>query len=88
MSVPKYYQFFPYVLDCLADGEEHNLKEIAEYCADKFKLTDEDKRNAAERAADISKPRRLGKNLSEKSRIDRQGFKIGICDNGARERSS
>lgn len=44
MSVPKYYQFFPYVLDCLADGEEHNLKEIAEYCADKFKLTDEDKR--------------------------------------------
>lgn len=44
MSVPKYYQFFPYILDCLADGKERDLKEIAEYCAKKFNLGDEDKR--------------------------------------------
>ena len=25
MPVPKYYQFFPSILDCLADGKEHNL---------------------------------------------------------------
>lgn len=44
MPVPKYYQFFPSILDCLADGKEHNLKEVAEYCANKFNLSDEDKR--------------------------------------------
>lgn len=46
MPVPKYYQFFPSILDCLADGKEHNLKEVAEYCANKFNLSDEDKREA------------------------------------------
>ena len=45
MSVPKYYQFFPSILDCLADGKEHNLKEVAD-CANKFNLSDEDKREA------------------------------------------
>ena len=39
MPVPKYYQFFPSILDCLADGKEHNLKEVAEYCANKFNLS-------------------------------------------------
>ncbi len=46
MPVPKYYQFFSPILDCLADGKEHNLKEVAEYCANKFNLSDEDKREA------------------------------------------
>ena len=46
MPVPKYYQFFPSILDCLADGKDHKLKEVAEYCANKFNLSDEDKREA------------------------------------------
>lgn len=44
MPVPKYYEFFPYVLDCLSDGKEHTMKEIAEYCAISTKLTEDDKR--------------------------------------------
>lgn len=44
MSVPKYYEFFPYVLECLSDNKEHTMKEIAEYCAAAVKLTEEDKR--------------------------------------------
>lgn len=44
MSVPKYYEFFPYVLDCLSDNKEHTMKEIAEYCAVSVKLTEDDKR--------------------------------------------
>lgn len=44
MPVPKYYEFFPYVLECLSDDNNHNMKEIAEYCAKATKLTDDDKR--------------------------------------------
>lgn len=44
MPVPKYYEFFPYVLDCLSDNKDHTMKEIAEYCAASVKLTEEDKR--------------------------------------------
>lgn len=44
MSVPKYFQFFPYVLNCLSDNQNHSMKEITEYCANAVGLTDEDKR--------------------------------------------
>lgn len=44
MPVPKYYEFFPYVLKCLSDKKNHSMKEIAEYCANCAKLTEEDKR--------------------------------------------
>ncbi len=44
MPVPKYYEFFPYVLECLSDDNNHTMKEIAEYCAKAAKLTENDKR--------------------------------------------
>jgi len=44
MPVPKYYEFFPYVLECLSDDNNHTMKEIAEYCATASKLTEKDKR--------------------------------------------
>lgn len=43
MAVPKYNEFFPAFLDCLADGEIHTLKEIRAYCAEAFSLSDEDR---------------------------------------------
>lgn len=39
MSVPKYYGFFPYVLECLADGKEYPTKAIVEYCANRVNLS-------------------------------------------------
>ena len=44
MSVPKYYEFFPYILNCLSDEKEHSKKQITEYCALKAKLSEEEKR--------------------------------------------
>lgn len=44
MPVPKYYEFFSYVLECLSDDNHHTMKEIAEYCATAAKLTENDKR--------------------------------------------
>lgn len=43
MSVPKYYEFFPSVLNCLSDGKEHSIRELYEYCANAFNLTESDK---------------------------------------------
>lgn len=43
MAVPKYNEFFPAFLDCLADGEVHTLKEIRAYCAEAYSLSDEDR---------------------------------------------
>lgn len=43
MAVPKYNEFFPAFLDCLADGEVHTLKEIRAYCAEAHSLSDEDR---------------------------------------------
>ena len=44
MSVPKYYEFFPYVLECLADGKEYPTKAIVEYCANRVNLSEDDKK--------------------------------------------
>ena len=42
MPVPKYYEFFPAVMECLKDGEIHSSKETIEFCIQYFDLTDED----------------------------------------------
>lgn len=43
MPVPKYNEFFPSIIRCLSDGNVHSLKELTEYCANDFKLSDSDK---------------------------------------------
>lgn len=43
MTVPDYQQFFLPILKCLADGEEHSIREIYEQVSEMFGLTDEDK---------------------------------------------
>ena len=43
MSVPKYDEFMPSIIKCLGDGEIHTLKELAEFCAKEFNLTEADK---------------------------------------------
>jgi restriction system protein len=42
MAVPKYYEFFPAVMECLRDGKEHTSKEISDYCSEYFKLSPDD----------------------------------------------
>lgn len=42
MAIPKYYEFFPAVIDCLSDGEIHSSRDIREFCITAFKLTEED----------------------------------------------
>lgn len=39
MSIPKYYEFFSPVMECLKDGKQHTSKETLDYCADYYKLT-------------------------------------------------
>lgn len=43
MAVPKYYEFMPSIIKCLGDGEVHSLKELTDYCAKSFNLTDADR---------------------------------------------
>ena len=43
MAVPKYYEFFPSFMKCLADGGVHTIQEIRAYCADYFNLSEEDR---------------------------------------------
>ena len=43
MSIPKFDKFMPEIIRCLGDGEIHSLKEIYEYCANAFNLTDKDR---------------------------------------------
>ena len=43
MAVPKFYELMPSIINCLGDGKIHTLKELTLYCADVFKLSDEDK---------------------------------------------
>lgn len=42
MSIPKYYEFFSPVMECLKDGKQHTSKETLDYCADYYKLTPEE----------------------------------------------
>ena len=39
MSIPKYYEFFSPVMECLKDGKQHTSKETLDYCAEYYKLT-------------------------------------------------
>jgi len=43
MAIPKYNEFFPYVLLALKDGELHPFREIVDFCADSFHLSEEEK---------------------------------------------
>lgn len=43
MAVPKFYELMPAIINCLGDGKIHTLKELTAYCADLFKLSDDDK---------------------------------------------
>ena len=43
MAVPKFYDFFPEVIRCLGDEKTHTSKELYEYCATAFKLSEKDK---------------------------------------------
>ena len=40
MAVPKYNELMPSIINCLGDGRIHTLKELTEYCAKDFKLSD------------------------------------------------
>ena len=43
MAVPKFDKFMPEIIRCLGDGETHLIKEIYEYCAKAFNLTEADR---------------------------------------------
>lgn len=43
MPVPKYDEFFPPFMKCLSDGNVHSLSEIRSYCADYYKLSEDDR---------------------------------------------
>lgn len=43
MAVPKYNEIMPEFVRYLGDGALHTIKEIRAYCADAFKLTEEDR---------------------------------------------
>lgn len=42
MAIPKYFEFFPPIMELLSDGITHTSKEIRDYCAKKFELSEED----------------------------------------------
>ncbi len=44
MSIPSYDKFFMSFMQYLSDKKEHKFKDIADYCADNFNIT-EDERN-------------------------------------------
>ncbi len=43
MAVPKYDELLPSIIRCLGDNNIHSLKELTDYCAKEFHLTDEDR---------------------------------------------
>lgn len=43
MAVPKYNELMPSVIRCLGDGKIHALVELSAYCANDFKLTEEER---------------------------------------------
>ena len=44
MAIPKYYEIYYYFLKHLSDGKSHTIREIKEYVANEFSLTDEERR--------------------------------------------
>lgn len=43
MAVPKFNEIMPYVICSLSDGKIHTLKEVSEYCAREFDLSEKDR---------------------------------------------
>lgn len=43
MGVPKFYELMPTIIQYLGDGSTHSLKELTEYCANEFKLSEQDR---------------------------------------------
>ena len=43
MPIPKYFEFFAPVMECLKDGASHSSKETLDYCANYYKLSSEDR---------------------------------------------
>ena len=44
MAVPKYYEFIPFIIKFLSDNHTKTIKEITEYCAFEFKLSDAERK--------------------------------------------
>ena len=42
MAIPKFDEFFPPIMEVIADGKEHSLKNIREYCVKYFNLSESD----------------------------------------------
>lgn len=42
MAIPKYYEFFPPIMEVLSDGQVHHFKEVRDYCIKYYSLTDEE----------------------------------------------
>ena len=42
MAIPKYYEFFPPIMEVLSDGKIHHFKKVRDYCVKYYSLTDEE----------------------------------------------
>ena len=42
MAIPKYFEFFPPIMEVLSDGKIHHFKEVRDYCVKYYSLTDEE----------------------------------------------
>lgn len=43
MAIPKYYEIYYYFLKLLSDGQSHTIRDIKEFVANEFSLTDEER---------------------------------------------
>lgn len=48
MSIPKYFDLFAPVMECLKDGKNHSAKETVEYCANYYKMSAEEQNEKLE----------------------------------------
>lgn len=60
MPVPKYNEFMPSIIRCLGDGEQHSLRELTEYCAEEFRLSDSDRAETIESSGQNKLHNRVG----------------------------
>ncbi len=44
MTIPRYDELMPGVVECLADGETHTMSDLVEFCAKKFHVTEEERK--------------------------------------------
>lgn len=73
MGVPKYFEMHKPILQFLSDQKIHTLKEIKQYVAKEFRLTERDMEEMAPQwsANLLFQSNWLGQNLSEKGGTDR-----------------